>query len=1068
MKDTIDKDLLLAKIRLYFNIILVDREVSEKEVTNVVRNLLNQAGEHNQELVLELIGLAADQPGELEAECRMLVSALTGSEILGFYLDLLSLSFIDEPDQKELDLLRKIAGHLEIPADDTRKILHLFNLRFDELSGDIDFLSFGSSDSGADIPFSSFEGRVGFYKINKKLFFISLNSTDVFLNGDPITNNFYYCEFTGSDRVYFDGIHFGFDSGEIGQLFEKKSSTGTRSSWIVCQQQSLLISDKEVSGAIIELSQHRNKVTLLPLEKDIAVQISGNDFSSSESLTVFSGELISLPGLEDSVALSPIGTRNLLNTGGEEQQFLDLHGFDPSLPAQSVLSFTRDSRKSLVTLSGCDQQILKNGISVTSPVEIENSDRLLIGNVFIRIDLKTPGEVFQAKSVRLTNITMRDVTSRFKQAERNAIEGISLSLNTGELGAVMGPAGSGKSTLLNTLLGRMKPVSGHVEANGIPLTKGLLELGNRLGYVPQDDILIESLTTKENLAYVEKLMFSNNSRSRQETEKHLLSVLNDVGLQEKADSIVGSMEKRLLSGGERKRLNIALELVGNPEMLILDEPTSGLSSQDAEEIISLLRKLANQGKIVLMVIHQPSSVIYKMIDKVLILNKGGKLAHFGNAMKALTLFNEVSKEPNSLKDYIECPECREVNPDLLMKSLKTESTDFWRIVSRIEEKFGQHSALDQQPSLHHQTISSSEKNGVSWVNQTWIQFQRQLVCKVRDRSNILISFLAAPLIGIFSAFVFRFSPQGQDYSLFDNEQYPFFLFILVLVAIFLGLASSISEIIKDRSLLNRESLKNISIGGYFFSKFFVLSLFALVQSIFCVVPAQLVLQVRIELLLIHVVIMTLVSITGIATGLFFSTVIRSSVAAYNLVPLLLIPQIILGGAFLPFENMGDQVYLWMEKEDYTPPPPAQLMASRWAYEALVTANYDFHPLTAVEKQQASEKREKSEELNNLRSQGKISLLDKENTIRALNEKYAALKSKLEETQNELIMDFSFRARGEFLAPLHSTGENLWEDTGLKEILERVWLRNLIILILFSTLFYLLGFQILSRQMRQKL
>ncbi|MBU2513780.1 ATP-binding cassette domain-containing protein [bacterium] len=1066
MKDVVERDLLLAKIRLYIQVILVDREISEKEVTIVVRSLLGEAGINGPELVLELIETAADHPGELKDECGKLLKTLTSPEVQAFFLDLLALSFVDTPNPKELVLLTEISKELKIPFESSQTMFHIFQSEFEALSKNGNVLSIGGFQTRADIPFSSFNGKAAFLKLGDKCYFISLNSTDVFVNGDPITNNYYYCEFNASDTVYFDGIHFGFNRDEIEQLFTEKASDKRQTSWIVRQQNSIQLSDSATKESIFKVITHQNTITLEALKSDMSIQISGMEFESPVSFKIFNGETLSVKGLSGTIVLSDIGSRNLFKLPEQDNQVLRLHQLDSSLPKDCTLRLTNDYTKTLITLSGCSQQLLKNGNPIVPPVEVIHDDNLLIGNIFVRIDLKNPESVFHARKIQLTNISMINVSSRYKNSDRNAIENIMLSMNAGDLGAVLGPAGSGKSTLLNTLLGKMKPVVGAVEANQYPLPRGLLTLGNKLGFVPQDDILMEPLTTLENLFYAEKLLFPHANKSRQETEEHLMAILKDVGLAEKAHSVVGSIEKRVLSGGERKRLNIALELVGDPDVLILDEPTSGLSSQDAEEIVALLKRLANQGKIVLMVIHQPSSVIYKMIDKVLILNKGGKLAHFGDAKQALTLFNEVSKEPNSLKDYIECPECHEVNPNLLMKSLKTESADFWKIVSKIEEKFGkdrQNEDLEYGDSVSN---LAGPKANVSIIKQTWFQLKRQFICKSRDHSNLFISFLAAPLIGLFSAFVFKYSPKDQAYSMIENEQYPFFLFILVLAAIFLGLASSVSEIIKERAILHRESLKNISIGSYYFSKFSILSLFALLQSILCLIPAHLILQIRPELLVIHIALMTLVSFSGIATGLFFSTFIRSSVAAYNLVPLILIPQIILGGAFLPFENMGEQVYLWQQKDGLQAPPPAQIMPSRWAYEAFVTANWEFHPLRDIDERYESEKRAIYENLNESRGQGKTGFVEKENAIKALNIEYDTIKSTLEKSQNRFIEDLYFdRMRGDFLSPFHATAQGLWQDTRLESLLEKTWLRDVFVLLLYSILLYLFGFFLLLRQLK---
>ncbi|MBU3915371.1 ABC transporter permease, partial [bacterium] len=226
-------------------------------------------------------------------------------------------------------------------------------------------------------------------------------------------------------------------------------------------------------------------------------------------------------------------------------------------------------------------------------------------------------------------------------------------------------------------------------------------------------------------------------------------------------------------------------------------------------------------------------------------------------------------------------------------------------------------------------------------------------------------------------------------------------------------------------------------------------------------------QIPSALFPIHMGLMTLISVTGIILGLFFSSVVRSSVAAYNLVPLILIPQIILGGAFLPFENMGNNIFLGAKNEEKAVPLPAQLMPSRWAYEMLINANYEFHPLKKIEDTEQAERREKNKELMELRKKGKISVLRKADLINAISKKYEKQRQQFEGTQNRSITEFNHRPRGEFLSRQHSTAEVFWENSRLKKTLEKTWLRNLLVLLLFTVLTYLLAMVSMTKQMNRK-
>ena len=279
------------------------------------------------------------------------------------------------------------------------------------------------------------------------------------------------------------------------------------------------------------------------------------------------------------------------------------------------------------------------------------------------------------QAVRFTNISLNKISARFHKRDENILEKISFSINQGEVTAILGPAGSGKTTLLNVLLGTQKFHEGSIQVNGLESNFEKNRISHYIGYVPQDDLTIDVLTVFENLFFRYKIL-STAKLTNEIIHTRIDDLLIEIGLIHKKGSRVGNVTDRILSGGERKRLNIALELINEPDILILDEPTTGLSSQDAYEILELLRILADQGKIVLLFIHQPSSQIYKLIDKVVILaNK--HIAFSGNAMETLRIFREASREVPDYLDYLECPTCRNVNPDLLMQSIKDESINFW-------------------------------------------------------------------------------------------------------------------------------------------------------------------------------------------------------------------------------------------------------------------------------------------------------------------------------------------------------------------------------------------------------
>ena len=268
------------------------------------------------------------------------------------------------------------------------------------------------------------------------------------------------------------------------------------------------------------------------------------------------------------------------------------------------------------------------------------------------------------KVVEINNLTVQ-------YSDVKALDDVSLVVNQGDFLGIIGPNGAGKSTLLNVLNGTSLPSEGEVLINGTDIYSGDTGIDGIIGFVSQDDLLIEELSVYQNLYYNAKLCFEDYK------EEQLLEVVNRVlknlGLFEIRDIQVGTPLNKKISGGQRKRLNIALELIREPAVLFLDEPTSGLSSRDSENILDLLKELTFKGKLVFVVIHQPSSDIFKMFDRLLILDTGGYLIYNGNPVDSIMYFK--SKVQAADWNESECATCGNVNPEQVFNIIETSVLD---------------------------------------------------------------------------------------------------------------------------------------------------------------------------------------------------------------------------------------------------------------------------------------------------------------------------------------------------------------------------------------------------------
>jgi ABC transport system ATP-binding/permease protein len=584
----------------------------------------------------------------------------------------------------------------------------------------------------------------------------------------------------------------------------------------------------------------------------------------------------------------------------------------------------------------------------------------------------------------IRRLEVQDVSLRFRGGDV-ALDGISFAANRGEMVCVMGASGCGKSTLLKTICGQLAPTSGSVLLNGQSLYNQVEALREYVAYIPQDDAFDEHLTILENLDYAAAIRsphLSTKDRLRRVDGK-----LIELGLSERRDSLVGSSVKKYLSGGERKRLNIGLDMISSADVFLFDEPTSGLSSKDSEHVIEIIRGLAH-NKIVLVTIHTPTSKIFQMFSKAVLLDKGGRLVFFGTPQEMLQYFAQVEHQQHFGTELGGCPACGTTRPEFIFDVLETPlrdlsgdviyeenargqliasrrySPDYWRDKYesfRLIQEMRQVSVV--QPSTTAPPIPSAKHQPVRWRDE-WVKFRtifkRAFISKLRNRTNLWTTIFEAPLLSALIGFVLRYA-ENQSYDFEHAFHIPTYLFLSLVVAMFLGLTNSADDIIRDRTILQRERNLNIHLPYYVVSKFITLSLFAVIQSALFIAIGNTILEIR-GMFWPYLWFIGTTAVSGVAGGLLISALVDDAKTAANIVPLVLIPQIILGGALIKYEEMNrnlDFIYALtrdrmaqnavtsgkVNGQNVEVPLICELIPMRWSYESLVDAQAKLNPFT---------------------------------------------------------------------------------------------------------------------------
>ena len=645
-----------------------------------------------------------------------------------------------------------------------------------------------------------------------------------------------------------------------------------------------------------------------------------------------------------------------------------------------------------------DRPILVGEFPVKGSAPLADGDTISIdtGQV-LRCDFAN--RIIEEERNIISSLEVRDVSHRFRRAQI-AMDSISFAVNRGEMVCVMGASGSGKSTLLRCIAGQLQPTQGEVLLNGQSLYANVDGLKRFISYIPQDDAFDDHLTIEENMSFAAAIRSPH--LSRRDRARRIEGKLTELGLSERRGNIVGTAVKKTLSGGERKRLNIGLDMISSADVFLFDEPTSGLSSKDSEHVIEIIRSMAH-NKIVLVTLHQPTSKLFQMFSKALLLDKGGRMVFYGTPSEMLGYFAAAEHQQHFGTELGGCPACGTTRPEFIFDVLETPlrdlsgdviyednsqgqlvparrfSPDYWRDKYesfRLLQDVKQVN-LRQQPAPPIPTPTPAaaaavrQRAPIRWHDE-WTQFRtlmrRAFMSKVRNRGNLFITLLVAPALAALIGWALYFTDDTSGkYDFASAFHIPTYIFISLLVAMFLALMNSVDDIIRDRVILHRERNLDVRLPYYIFAKFATLALFSAVQCALFVLVGNKILEIR-GMFWEYFIYMFITAASGTSLGLVISSLAADGKTAANVVPLVLIPQLIFGGALIKYEDMNkdfDMIYTfqrWLTKHPEAAaagqrddsslrvPLISRFVATHYSYEALVVAQAKLNPLSFRQEQ----------------------------------------------------------------------------------------------------------------------
>lgn len=514
--------------------------------------------------------------------------------------------------------------------------------------------------------------------------------------------------------------------------------------------------------------------------------------------------------------------------------------------------------------------------------------------------------------------------NKWVRKDLNLLKDISLIYQPKEFIVVVGQSGGGKSTLLDAIAGFRPATHGRVLVNDIDIYRNFDAIRNEIGFVPQKDIIHMELTVYQALDYAARLRMPSDT-SHQERHQRIMEVLQDLDLVHRKDVQISG-----LSGGQQKRVSIGVELLTKPGLFFLDEPTSGLDPGTETALMHLMRRLADQGRTIVLITHATKNVM--LADKVVFLARGGYVAWFGPPDEALRYFDQFRDERDRRARAMEFDEIYAILDD----PTKGKAEDW-------AQRYRQHPAYQQHIVQPLQALGRSidgakpapapagrearaaapkpQRARVSGLRQFGILSGRNVKILTRDRASLILMLLSAPLVAMLDVLLAVIL--GRDlFSFFDGDAANAIVSVFqpIIFAIMIGGLSQMREFVKEAEIFRRERLVNLKVLPYVMSKIWVAGLLALYQAAAYTIIHYLAFKMPggVEEFILFYITLVLGTLAGMMIGLLASALAPNANSAPLIVILLIIPQVVLGGALIPM-----------------PPEISAVTSSRWSFEAIM-------------------------------------------------------------------------------------------------------------------------------------